>query len=86
MSSAQAEVRSALAAYIEGITPLPVFEQNVARLLAGRNASRGEVHSELQAAVADGTLPPESLRRLGLVADVPPPNAPETPASDDKQR
>jgi len=71
LSSAQTEVRSALAAYIEGSTPLQVFEQSVARLLAGRGSVRGIVHSELKAAVADGTLPPESLRRLGLV-DAPP--------------
>jgi TonB family protein len=67
VSSAQSEVRSALAAYLEGVTPLPEFEQSVARLLAVRVSSRGVVHSELKAAVADGTLPPESLRRLGLV-------------------
>jgi TonB family protein len=67
VSSAQTEVRSALAAYVEGVTPLREFEQSVAQLLVGRRSARGIVHSELKAAVADGTLPPESLRRLGLV-------------------
>ena len=67
MSTAQAAVRSALADYLGGVTPLPVFEESVARLLVGRLSARRIVHSELSAAVADGTLPPESLRRLGLV-------------------
>jgi TonB family protein len=71
MSSAQAEVRSALAAYLGGMTPLPEFEQSVARLLVGRLSARRIVHSELKAAVADGTLPPESLRRLGFVDSSP---------------
>jgi TonB family protein len=84
LSSAQTEVRSALAAYVEGSTPLQVFEQSVARLLAGRNSARSEVHEELEAAVADGTLPRESLRRLGLV-DASPANAAEIPNSDEKQ-
>ena len=57
----------------------------MARLLAGRNSARSEVHEELEAAVADGTLPRESLRRLGLV-DVSPANAAENPNSDEQQR
>lgn len=91
MSSAQSEVRSALAAYLEGVTPLPEFEQSVARLLAVRVSSRGVVHSELKAAVADGTLPPESLRRLGLVETLAPteaanPEKAEIPEQDPRPR
>ena len=90
MNTAQSEVRSALAAYTDGLTPLPVFEQSVARLLAGRTAIRMIVHTELSAAVADGTLPPESLHRLGLVsapvAPVPDNHTPEPPNKSNRPR
>ncbi len=71
-------MRLALADFIGGATPLPAFEESIAKVLAAQGSGRGEVQAELQAAVNDGTLPPESLRRLGLIG--PAVGVPDDPA------
>ena len=50
-----------------GHTPLPTFESLIAEMMAAKALTSAEARAELEEAVKDGTLKPESLRRLGLL-------------------
>ena len=64
--TARERVRTALEAVVAGNSPRHAFEGVIAQMIATNVLTQNDARAELEAAVEDGTLPPESLRRLGL--------------------
>ena len=64
--TAHERVRSALESVVSGDSPPQAFEGFIAEMIAARALTPNDARIELEAAVRNGTLPPDSLRRLGL--------------------
>jgi TonB family protein len=64
--TAHERVRSALDAIVSGKSSPLAFDGFIADMIASRVLTRSDARVELEAAVRDGTIPPDCLRRLGL--------------------